>query len=100
LAEEVGPDTFKREIINFTKPEMILWKKRLIKVYDRIARFLADSETPGFWTSDDSEPNWSACSGKFGYHCDYTTLCEEINTPVVANKIDQLYQIGKVWKPW
>lgn len=101
LAQEISSDTFVRRIIVFSPPEMILWEQRLINVYKKITAFREKAKgNPNFWVSEDSDPNWSRCSGKFGYVCDFTTLCEELFAPVVKNKIEYLYTIGKEWKPW
>lgn len=100
LADKISSDTFKRVPIFFSPAERFIWRARLIRIYDKIFEFLRNAEEPQFWTSDKSDPNWAMCSGRYGHICEYTTLCEEINPGVVAAKVEQLYTIGKEWKPW
>lgn len=101
LAKETGTDTFVRRTIFFTEPEIALWRKRLIAIYDHVFDLMVQNEKdPFFWQSEESQPRWSRCSGKFGYTCDYTTLCEELSPTVAERKIEHLYTIGKIWRPW
>lgn len=100
FTKKADETTYHREIISFTKPELDWWAGRVIKIYDKIYDMLmkANAADNDFWQSDESEPNWSACSGKFGYNCEFTDLCEEPR--LAETKGQMLYQIKKEWRPW
>ncbi len=91
LTKSITKDTFKRELTQFNSLELAQWKKRLIGIYDWIC--MASEH-------DIYQMNFSACSGKFGYPCDFTPLCEEYNQDIVKAKKTQLYTIREEWKPW
>ena len=93
LAQNVVKDiTFKRTLINFSVPELLDWKQKLIRIFFTIKRA---QETENF------SQNWSACSGKFNYACNFTPLCEEFTPQMVAIKEKQLYTIKEqIWRPW
>lgn len=99
LTKEVTKDTFQRQIASFTLPELEWWKRQLISVYDRVAAAQSCAATVNnYWLSDFSNPNWASCSGRFGYPCHFTPLCEE---PHMAQyKKGSLYQVKKEWRPW
>lgn len=91
LTKEITKDTYNRVVANFSALEQEWWRGELIKVYDKIA-----AET----ASGTLEKRWNSCSGKFGYKCQYTGLCEEIIPEVVKVKKETLFQPKEVWRPW
>lgn len=91
LTKGITKDTFSRDIITFNAPELAMWKQTLIDIYDTIYSEQMNGTYP---------KNWSACSGKFGYPCDFTPLCEESNEGIIKAKHDNLYTIREEWKPW
>ena len=93
LAQNVVKDvTFKRTLINFSVPELLDWKQKLIKIFFQIK----DSQL-----KESFRQNWSACSGKFNYACNFTPLCEEFTPQMIAIKEKQLYTVKEqVWRPW
>lgn len=94
MTAKVDQTTYVRKPISFSKPEREFWRRRLIKVYDKMLHHEREGITP-------NDYNWGMCSGKFGYPCEFTPLCEESYVPeVVANKKSQLYHIKQEWKPW
>lgn len=99
LTQKVDGTTFERKMNGFTKPEREQWKSYLIAVFKKMERIIRASEQdPYFWLKSDSEPNWDSCGGKFGYPCDFTSICEQ---PDIAEvRINQLYHIREEWKPW
>jgi hypothetical protein len=100
FGKNVTKDTFYRQPITFTSIEHEAWRHRLISVYDRIAAALTVAEIDhDFWQTLSSQPNWASCSGKFGYPCDYTSLCEE-PAHIALVKIDSMYGIRPEWNPW
>lgn len=99
FTKEVTKDTFQRKIASFIKPELDWWEREVIKVYDRIAESMIREEmTENYWLSSSSEPNWASCSGRFGYACHFSPLCEEPH--MAPFKKTSVYQIKKEWKPW
>jgi hypothetical protein len=91
LTKGITKDTFKRELTQFNGLELKLWKTELIVIFNKIL----DAQN-----SNGYKQNWSACSGKFGYPCDFTPLCEEYNADIVKAKKQQLYTVREEWKPW
>lgn len=95
LTKSVTKDTFKRELTQFNSLELAEWKRNLISIYDSIFDSIHNSFMKGVY-----DKNWSACSGKFGYPCDFTPLCEEYNEDIKKAKQTQLYTVREEWKPW
>lgn len=91
MTKEITKDTLKREMITFSKPELDYWKYNLIDIFHEIAKAVGDNKY---------EKNYSSCSGKFGYPCDFTPLCEEYVPGIIEAKRNTLYTIKKEWKPW
>ena len=94
LTKSVTKDTFKRELTQFNSLELAEWKRNLISIYDSIFDSIL-IVYEGIY-----DKNWSACSGKFGYPCDFTPLCEEYNEDIKKAKQTQLYTVREEWKPW
>jgi len=92
LHKEVKTSTLVREPISFSAMELRRWRAELIGIYVDMAKEINNSL--GF------THRWNACSGKFGYPCQFTHICEEPN-PHTANLIKvQKYKEKKEWKPW
>lgn len=91
LTKEVTKDTFKRQLISFTKSELTWWRCELINIYDSIRESIE---------TDRYDQNWSACSGKYGYACEFTQLCEEHSLEARSAKQAAFYKIKELWKPW
>jgi hypothetical protein len=105
LTQSVTPDTYKRRIANFSPGEHEWWKGKLIDIFQdmdiaiQCAAIAKEKGNGPEWEA--FSPTWSTCSGKFGYPCYFTQLCEEFANPeVVERKKNVLYQIRKDWKPW
>lgn len=94
FAKKVEKDvTFKRAIISFSRMEMESWKEQLLGIYRGVENYINGE----FGTCR----NWSACSGKYGYPCDYTDLCENYMLPqLVQVNMDTKYKIRPEWRPW
>lgn len=90
LTKEITKDTYNRVVANFSPLEQEWWRGELIKLYDKILRERASP----------LEQRWDSCSGKFGYECQFTPLCEEFNSGVRKVKKQMLYHPKAVWKPW
>lgn len=91
FTKEVTKDTFHRTVISFTRPELEWWHRELITIYDKIR----DSVETGCYS-----PNYASCSGKYGYPCEFTQVCEEPGPALREARLSSLYQIKKEWKPW
>lgn len=91
FAKEINKDTFKREVVSFSTPELEVWKQRLIRVFDNIEKSLKYNEF---------EQHWSACTGRYNSICKYTPLCEEWNQEIIDVKIRTQYWQREEWKPW
>lgn len=99
FAKKVEKDkTFKRSIISFSRAEMEAWRRNLVLIFRKIEQALWINN----WYNDlDEHRNRAACSGKFGYPCDYTKLCEEFNNPQLIQIYEQSeYQKKNPWRPW
>jgi hypothetical protein len=91
LHKETSNKTFVREPISFNSYELKVWRSELIDVYVQIANAVKHNEYV---------KNRAACSGKFGYPCEFTRICEE-PLQSTANLIKvQMYKQKKEWKPW
>lgn len=96
---DIGPKafnpTFKRALISFSRAEMEWWKGEVTSMFNRVETHLTSRD--GF-----SERNWGACSGKFGYPCDFTPLCENIpfGQGLVQIKQDQDFVVKPEWRAW
>lgn len=92
FTKEVTKDTFSRVPISFSKQELDWWRRELLNTFRNVALSI---ETSGNYF----EHRWSSCSGKYGYPCEFTSICEEL-TPELRQAKKGLYQIKKEWKPW
>lgn len=91
LHQTVNDKTFVREPISFSSLDLIYWKKELITIYIEVAEQMRKGKF---------QRRWNACSGKYGYACQFTSICEEHN-PQVGELIKiQNYKKKKEWKPW
>jgi PD-(D/E)XK nuclease superfamily len=95
LTKKVDNTTYKRDVTSFSRAELLDWKEQLIQIYYQIAE--DEILIP---LNKHIYKNYAACSGKFGYPCNYTQLCEEIDPKVRENKLVQLYTKRQEWKPW
>lgn len=95
LHQAISEKTFVRDTIYFSSLEKIMWKRRLIEKFKNIARQRELANTAGF------EKEESACSGKFGYPCEFTKICNDNFDLVSINAVkEQFYQKREVWRPW
>jgi hypothetical protein len=96
LTKSVDKDTLVRELVNFTVPELLAWKLKLIDIFHRIKRAKQLGDSGG-----QPEQNFGACPGRFNYSCYFTHLCEEPNKEIAGFKEQQLYRINQTpWRPW
>lgn len=91
LHKEASNKTFIREPISFGSYELKVWRSELINIYVEIANAVKHNEFP---------KRWSSCSGKFGYPCKFTHICEEPNIQTAQLIKIQNYKKKKEWKPW
>lgn len=101
---EVGK-TFKRAVISFSKQEMDWWRARVIEMFRRVevcAITGIDMEPNSQWyREDDTYRHRSACSGKFGYPCAYTQICENSFNPQFVKIIETTDYVKRpIWRPW
>lgn len=94
LKKEVDDTIFERAPINFNALERDAWRDELIGIYDEIT---AIKNMVEHW---DMPKNRASCSGKFGYPCEFTKLCDEINPSARENLKKSYYHIKTPWKPW
>lgn len=93
LHKAVGKSTLVRKPVSFTGIELRAWKQRLVGIYFKVKQSIQANET--------FEQNWASCSGRYGYPCYFTSLCEEVDNNMRKAKINQLYKIKPVeWRPW
>jgi hypothetical protein len=98
FAKKIEKDkTFKRAVISFSRLEMEAWRQELLAIFNRVEQFLRFPET----MSSVEIRNWAACSGRFGYTCEFTPLCEEWNnSPLVQLKKEAEFKKKVEWRPW
>ncbi len=99
FAKKIDKDkTFKRAIISFSRIEMDAWKDNLIRVFSKIEDTLIQNN---WYDQTDAFRNRAACSGKFGYPCDYTALCENFFNPELIKIYEASeYKQKPEWRPW
>lgn len=91
LHKNVLPNTIVQEPIYFSALETEMWRLELIEIFKKIAN---EMDNPI------RRRNRDACSGKFGYKCLYTDICEE-NHPDTRQAVKETkFKIKKEWKPW
>lgn len=92
LHQAISEKTFVRDVHYFSSLEKMLWKRRLIEKFKRIAR---ERELGIF------EKNEAMCSGKFGYPCEFTKICND-NFDLVSIQAtkEQHFKKREPWKPW
>lgn len=107
FAKKIEKDkTFKRSVISFSRLEMESWRENLIGIFRRVENLLHPivemSPKDGQWySSADTLRNRGACSGKFGYPCEYTQLCEESHTPQLIQLLEgSNYKVKPPWRSW
>lgn len=108
LAKKVEKDkTFVRSIISFSRQEMKWWEGELIQIFNRVEKYLQYRDVCN--NNSIERWNWSSCSGKFGYPCDFTTnslqgrqgICENMLNPQYVQLIKESdYQKKAEWRPW
>ena len=91
LTKGISKDTFARKISSFTPYEHQVWKQRVIRMFDN----MADAMRHGYY-----EQRWDACSGKYGYPCPFTQLCEQADSQLIQVMKQTRYTERKAWKPW
>lgn len=99
LTKKIEKDiTFKRDIISFSHQELREWRDNLIHIFHRVACAIEASD----WHNKfDKFRNRSSCTGKFGYECQYTRLCDEFSNPELIKILEQSeYQEKPKWLPW
>lgn len=114
LAKKFEPGkTFKRDIISFSRVQTKWWEARLIEMFNRVEK--AVTGHPSYFDEEfgTGEKNWqwyvesdalrrrSACSGKYGYFCPYTPICENAGNAQFIKLIEQTdFQKKPIWRPW
>ncbi len=91
LHKAVEKDTLKRDLISFSPQERRKWKEELTETFIKMAR----AKKQRFY-----ERNRSSCPGQFGYKCEYTPICDEIDPLVQVAIKENKYKKIEEWKPW
>lgn len=99
FAKKIEKDfTFKREILSFSKLEMDAWRRNLILLYREFEKVIKADD---WYNNEDRYRRRNACSGKFGYPCDYTPLCENFMMPGLIQLTEQAdFKQKAEWRPW
>lgn len=115
FAKKIEKDkTFKRSVISFSRLEMESWRENLIQIFNRVEKALYPEGLEGirvppeegiknlhWYSPSDRLRNRGACSGKFGYPCEYTQLCEESHTPQLIQLLEgSNYKVKPPWRSW
>jgi hypothetical protein len=94
LHAEVKKDTFSRAVVSFNAIEKRVWKEELLEIFIAIARSQARNSFG---------KNRASCSGKYGYPCEFTKVCDEPNAAVQKGMLQNHFKIKpqeERWKPW
>ena len=93
--------TFKRSLISFSRAEMDWWKGQVFEMFRNVENYVRGLYLGGQGTQAEGR-NWGACSGKFGYPCDFTPLCENVpfGQGLVQIKQDQDFVVKPEWRAW
>lgn len=92
LHDKLTEKTLVRQPVSFSPGEIHAWKQELTEIYVQIAKRQRAGDFPA--------RNRSACPGKFGYPCEFTSLCDiyDSRQRAATQKLD--YTKKKEWKPW
>lgn len=80
--------SFERQRILFSELDHQRWKKRVIRFYKDILRL--EDPTLGFNNLINGDDP-SACGGKFGFKCQYTSICEPLE-PMDSSFVQKIKQ--------
>jgi hypothetical protein len=99
IGRNVKNPTLKRDLISFSRAEMLWWKSECISMFSKVENYVNHE---GEYMERHSGRNWGACSGKFGYPCDFTPLCENLpfGQQLVQIKQDQDFIVKPEWRAW
>lgn len=91
LHQQVEETTLERQIVQFSPLDQRMWREELIEYYIFIAKIMRSGEF---------KKNRDSCSGKFGYKCQFTQICEEYEPELITNIKNTKYVKKEEWKPW
>jgi hypothetical protein len=109
LAKKFEPGkTFKRDVISFSRTQIKWWEARVIEMFNRVENAISSSliesnfEKDWQWYQEnDSLRRRSACSGRYGYPCPYTPICENAGNTQFIKLIETTdFKKKPVWRPW
>jgi hypothetical protein len=91
LHKNLEKDTLERKIISFAPGELSDWRVELIDRFFSIEREMSKG---AFFK------NRASCSGKYGFPCQYTSICDEREL-ITINAIKEMkYKKKEAWTPW
>lgn len=90
LHKKVEDKTLQRQTVSFSPLDMKCWREELIEIFIQMAKA----------TKQGYNKNWNSCSGKFGYPCQFTDICEEHNLVTIKAIKSTKYVKREEWKPW
>ena len=96
MAAAVNNETFVRDITSFSKQELTKWKEELTKIFFEMLAY----KIKPFYLGYSTEKNWASCSGKFGYQCEFTQICEQQFIPAIDLIKSTQYKQKQEWRPW
>lgn len=91
LQKTVNEKTFRRALLHFSTEERQWWRQELIKKFYEVAYAVRS----GYY-----EHRWSSCSGKYGYPCQFTKICETRSEHLKNAIIQVEYKQRPEWLPW
>lgn len=97
LQKEVTAKTFRRQIITFSPAELKEWRQEIIEKFVEIATAL---RRDWYFGPGGKSKNRDSCTGKFGYACPFTKICEESNPHLVKSIKEIEYVKKEIWRPW
>jgi hypothetical protein len=99
LSPKTSNPTFKRALISFSRAELDWWKGEVTSMFSRVENYIRNERQ---LIEQSGRRNWGACSGQFGYPCDFTPLCENVpfGAGLVQIKQDQDFVVKPEWRAW
>lgn len=91
LKDKLDDKTLIRAPIAFDGRELRQWREEVIHYFVQMA---------GDARRNDYARRWGACSGKFGYTCEFSKLCPEYRNPLLYRGIKSTLIKREEWKPW
>jgi len=89
--QKVTKDTFRRELHHITREELNDWRKKLTRLFYKIAHSIM---------LDSFDENYNSCEGRFGHPCQFAPICEQITDLRRNYQIEHKFETKQEFIPW